>query len=677
MTKMNIKKPAYYRTTLAAFFMSAFVAPVAAGQFEPLREPKVFASQNGVLDLVMVANEKPILDDTGLKGWVYSICPRTWATQLSCPNDESTVSDYGGARLAVQQGDRLNIRLVNKLPRILDAAHATGHLASNRLNPTNLHTHGLIVQPRTATPDNRTYGDNVFVSVFNPRVGVPIIFNLPGRPPVDMHGAVIAKNYVDYSIEIPRNHPLGNFFFHPHVHGISLNQMSMGMSGIITVGRASDYAKGNRDDAPFSDANVRHLVLKDTQVLPNNVALSQQSPEFCAPGQPAERGSCAGAGEFEGGRWHFTVNGQSYPRIDVTSPDGEIWRITNSSGNITYNLQLDDGAGTVLVTQLLSVDGVTINLPANTPPDTVVKLASGRFKVRPCPGAGVEQNTAPACVSEMTLMPSARAEVWVSYRQANGMVATGQNREFVLRQKQVQMGTGDTWPAVDLASVTFNQVGRPRHADRQLKVIGDALRGFKPTGIFRRKVPYATPAALPAGCAALPPGHRRRIFFGVDQKDGSFGLGYEQIDENGNVVTALDVKQFDPASPFVCLPLDDGQKPANETWELVNLATENHNFHIHQTKFYQLTPTTSNPDSKGAGVMQDNLPLPVAIPKIDVEQQGGACTIAQWHNGQCPSPPVLVSIPFPQVGEFVYHCHILEHEDGGMMARIKVVPSPQ
>ena len=32
-------------------------------------------------------------------------------------------------------------------------------------------------------------------------------------------------------------------------------------------------------------------------------------------------------------------------------------------------------------------------------------------------------------------------------------------------------------------------------------------------------------------------------------------------------------------------------------------------------------------------------------------------------------------IPFSQLGEFVYHCHILEHEDGGMMARIVVVPS--
>jgi FtsP/CotA-like multicopper oxidase with cupredoxin domain len=36
--------------------------------------------------------------------------------------------------------------------------------------------------------------------------------------------------------------------------------------------------------------------------------------------------------------------------------------------------------------------------------------------------------------------------------------------------------------------------------------------------------------------------------------------------------------------------------------------------------------------------------------------------------------PSTVEIPFTIAGDFVYHCHILEHEDGGMMARIRVRP---
>jgi L-ascorbate oxidase len=56
--------------------------------------------------------------------------------------------------------------------------------------------------------------------------------------------------------------------------------------------------------------------------------------------------------------------------------------------------------------------------------------------------------------------------------------------------------------------------------------------------------------------------------------------------------------------------------------------------------------------------------------------QNGVCTVDQWRNHLCTSTPVELDIPFAELGEFVYHCHILEHEDGGMMAKIQVVPSP-
>jgi FtsP/CotA-like multicopper oxidase with cupredoxin domain len=34
---------------------------------------------------------------------------------------------------------------------------------------------------------------------------------------------------------------------------------------------------------------------------------------------------------------------------------------------------------------------------------------------------------------------------------------------------------------------------------------------------------------------------------------------------------------------------------------------------------------------------------------------------------------VVVRIPFAEVGGFVYHCHIGEHMDAGMMAHIRVI----
>ena len=123
----------------------------------------------------------------------------------------------------------------------------------------------------------------------------------------------------------------------------------------------------------------------------------------------------------------------------------------------------------------------------------------------------------------------------------------------------------------------------------------------------------------------------------------------------------------------ICLPLGPGQTPVHETWEIVQLSTENHNFHLHQTRFVM---ETSN-----GGVMQDNFPLGVAVPDATIandvaNNQNDVCTIAQWRSGRCKSTAEVFDIPFAELGEFVYHCHIFEHEDGGMMARIQVVPAP-
>ena len=56
----------------------------------------------------------------------------------------------------------------------------------------------------------------------------------------------------------------------------------------------------------------------------------------------------------------------------------------------------------------------------------------------------------------------------------------------------------------------------------------------------------------------LAPGHRRRIFFGLadTSNQDSFGLGYEEIDENGVTVSQHAVSSFDPSVTTICLPLD-------------------------------------------------------------------------------------------------------------------------
>ena len=686
-------------------------------------EPAVFASTNGVLDIMIIARPKPIPSILFVPprsgspiqptGWVFEICARQ-ATGDSCPAGSGTVADYGGIRLALQKGDALKIRFVNKLPPIDPAKlrHVTDPGQANLfLNPTNLHTHGLLVPARAPTRKDPTFGDYVFVSVFNSANGLP----LPQA--THQHGPIV-MGAVNYRIDIPANHPSGLFWFHPHVHGIALNQVTQGMAGIITIGSVGDYASGDAVATRFPDTSVRHLILKDIEILAagsisfdsgpasvlNGEVLNQEDASFCtqlpADASEVRHGNCPGANntgnggnDYSGGKWYFTVNGQPYPTIRMTESDGEVWRLTNASASISYDLQLaNDADQTPMAMQLLAVDGVSVHLPQDTPMGAIVQLAGGRFKAVACPApAPAIGASLPICINQLVMMPSSRAEVWVTYRARDGSIKQpppGATATF--KTLGLTMGSGDAWPAVDLAKVQFAQTGRRNLTRFALDVRGDALAAMQPTGIFRAPVANASAAPLPVGCKALPPGHRRRIFFGFSDVsvNNTFALGYEEVDEKGAVIpgTQLPMTRFDPANNIVCLPLGPGQTPVHETWELVQLSTENHNFHMHQARFRRVDEKAGASSilavkadaSKGGGIVQDNFLLGVAVANIPdiADKQNGVCTPAQWRNGQCTSAPVVLDIPFSQLGEFVYHCHILEHEDGGMMAKIQVVASP-
>ena len=199
-------------------------------------------------------------------------------------------------------------------------------------------------------------------------------------------------------------------------------------------------------------------------------------------------------------------------------------------------------------------------------------------------------------------------------------------------------------------------------------------------------------APLPRNCEPLPRGYKRRIYLGnpgtgTDQYGTStFGTAYETIDRNGNFVSSVDTNgavtntaptefsAFNPAQA-ICVPLPDGKPEVRETWELINLTTELHNFHIHQAKFVEIQPQR--------GSAEDSVPLLPAIAHEGTRptlpnSNNPSCTIADFKATppRCDVSPVTVEIPFKALGTIVYHCHILEHEDGGMMQTVKVVRAP-
>lgn len=118
---------------------------------------------------------------------------------------------------------------------------------------------------------------------------------------------------------------------------------------------------------------------------------------------------------------------------------------------------------------------------------------------------------------------------------------------------------------------------------------------------------------------------------------------------------------FDPSNP-PAIVTTQGQV---EDWTIENRATENHEFHFHQIHFLVLSQNNfqvngSQPEANIAGQFLDMIQIPY------------------WDgNPKHPYPNVKVRMDFrgPDIGDFVYHCHILGHEDNGMMAVIRVLPA--
>jgi FtsP/CotA-like multicopper oxidase with cupredoxin domain len=111
---------------------------------------------------------------------------------------------------------------------------------------------------------------------------------------------------------------------------------------------------------------------------------------------------------------------------------------------------------------------------------------------------------------------------------------------------------------------------------------------------------------------------------------------------------------FDPESEVPNITATAGTV---EDWIIENRSNELHAFHIHQLHFMLL-------DYLGRQVNEPFLRDTVNVPYYD----GKALTY----------PTVRVRMDFRDpkiVGDFVYHCHLLEHEDNGMMGLIRVEPA--
>jgi FtsP/CotA-like multicopper oxidase with cupredoxin domain len=152
---------------------------------------------------------------------------------------------------------------------------------------------------------------------------------------------------------------------------------------------------------------------------------------------------------------------------------------------------------------------------------------------------------------------------------------------------------------------------------------------------------------------------------------------------SGATVTATRTFQFSEIQPtqFFITQVSAGQTPtlfdnnnppavittqgSVEHWNIQNIALENHEFHQHQIHFLVLSQDNyeinGNPHNAAMnGQFADMIEVPFWTGK---------------KNVPLPQAELLMDFRGPDIGDFVYHCHILSHEDLGMMAIERVCPS--
>jgi FtsP/CotA-like multicopper oxidase with cupredoxin domain len=169
------------------------------------------------------------------------------------------------------------------------------------------------------------------------------------------------------------------------------------------------------------------------------------------------------------------------------------------------------------------------------------------------------------------------------------------------------------------------------------------------------------PSQLSAASSPLPPPQlpwlgtvtpvrTRRLYFSeklVDPNDPTSATEFYVT------VDGQTPQMFDPKSG---VPNILARQGTVEDWIIENRSAELHAFHIHQLHFLLL-------DYLGRAVNEPFLRDTVNVP---------------YYNGRTLTyPSIRVRMDFRDpntIGDFPYHCHLLEHEDGGMMGLIRVEP---
>jgi len=458
---------------------------------------------------------------------------------------------------------------------------------------------------------------------------------LTGHTVVHLHGGLTPASYDGWAENLfapgqtavfhyPMKQRAALLWYHDHVMGITKLDVYAGLAGLWTVRDDRERDLGLPEGPPFEVPLLiqdRNFDLDEQGRLTGRL-LHKTDPDVMEAFPP------------------FTVvNGKVWPVLEVR-PATYRFRVLNGSNARTYRLVLlrDRAPELERITQIGTDHGL-LRAPVAVPADGLV-LASAERADLLVDFSDLEPGT------ELTLLNTARAPF-----------------------------DGSSFPAADAEHAADLDGLLPYPQVMRLRVsAGDVARRSIPRTLA---TDYESPT--PEVLAKAP---RRAIALIEREIDGETNMltmrEFESVDAEytGPVVTVVDDEEttryrvvaahFEDTTTFFPMLGE------YEVWQLINLTGDTHPIHLHLDPFQILARRPIRYEIPDGGIGERDLAATVTLERdpddeldhaIDDNERGLKDTIRVN-----PNEIVEIAVRFNTYsGRYMYHCHILEHEDRDMM----------
>lgn len=404
----------------------------------------------------------------------------------------------------------------------------------------------------------------------------------------------------------------GFLWYHDHALGITRTNVYMGLAGLYFLRDARENALRAANVLPSYPHEVP-LVLQDRQFTDDGSLYYPAS----ARGLPTP----THLPEFFGDV--VLVNTQAWPRLAVEQRKYR-FRLLNGSDSRFYDLRVVTPRGTKL-------------------PLLVVGNELGLLDAPVTPDLGGEPDVLP-------IAPGERYDVVIDFAAVpvgTRLVMTNTARSPYPDGSRVVNGVTDQVMAFDVVSASTSTTA----------TVG-------PSTVLRSEP--LPPVAVPADA------RRRRI------------LMFEGVDAFGRLKTMLGpVDWIDGLQGTLSFKDPITERPtvgSTEVWEFYNTTVDAHPLHMHLVDFRivdrqafsgTVIPKVMSDGTQGAILDPESIRFTAPPRAPRPHESGRKDTVIVF-----PGEVARVVATFRRPGEYVYHCHILSHEDHEMMRRYEVVRGP-